>query len=1797
MGKKTSLNNLSCILFLLCSAATLLVVNTAFAHSSKSAAKLHVEDDYTMADEARRRNEPRFIATTTQVQAIGSPSAVGQWGPIVTWPFAFASAASLPDGRIIAWGANNLRSFNGGNFTYASVWNPANGQFLSRNHNDHPMFCGIPNMLEDGRVFVNGGDANTNKTSIFDYRTNQWVRSNNMSTGRWYPGSLALPSGQIFTMLGRPGGPYPEVWTEGSGWSLRTGANLNNGILNFSGYQSTWLPYVHLMPNGNIFHSGPTTQMNVINPGGNGSISSAGLTNNWYPKYGAAIMYDEGKILVAGGAANSSSNAPGTNQAMILDVSGPTPTKTNIASMAYARKFSNGVMLPNGEVLIIGGNTSGREFSDQGSILAAEIWNPVTRTWREVANMSVPRNYHSVALLMTDGRVWSGGGGLCNCSADHPDHQIYSPPYLFNSNGTLATRPVISSAPDVVANGQTINVQASSGIQQFSLIKMSGTTHHLNSDLRYLNVSFSGSGGQYQLQLHSNNNVLTPGYWMLFAINGQGVPSVAKVLQLSSTAPPPPGEGSGQILREWWTGITGNAVSNLTGSPNYPDNATGSSLLDLFETPSNFADNYGTRVRGFLHPPITGQYRFWIASDDQGELLLSSNSNPANAVQIANVPVWASPRQWDKYSQQQSTLITLQAGQTYYIEALQKEGGGLDNLAVAWQIPGSARAVIEGEYLSPYELNQAPSVTSPGNQSDIEGASVSLAISASDPDGDTLSYSASSLPSGLAINSNTGVISGTISGGSSGNYNSSVTVNDGNGGTDSVNFNWTVQAVPGLILNPISSIPQQQNTSVNYTASFSGGLNPRFKWLFGDGTPETSLSTSPSISHTYTQPGRYLVTLTAIDDAGQQETEQFFQLVYRPLTAQSPSVSMSIIYEQRGGSDFIWNVNPDNDTVSVSNAVTLQKIAEIAVGSGPRALALAPDGRIWVTNKHDATISIINTGSLSVVQTVNLPESSQPYGIVFAPNGSSAFVSLEATGTLLKLNPSNGAQTGSANVGENPRHLSVLANSSRVYVSRFISPPAIGEDTASPQLSSATGEIVVVNSSSMGIVQTITLQHSNRPDTEGNGRGMPNYLGPAIISPDGGAAWVPSKQDNIARGTLRDGLNLDHDHTVRSITSFITLSTNQEQFVNRIDHDNGGIASSGQFDPYGAFLFVALEGSREVAVIDAYARNELFRIDVGHAPQGVAVSPDGLTLYVHNFMDRSVSVYDLDPLVNNGQNNVSQLAVIDVVASEQLSAQVLRGKQLFYDAKDTRLALDAYISCASCHNDGGQDGRVWDFTGFGEGLRNTINLAGHGGLEHGLLHWTGNFDEMQDFENQIRQLAGGTGLMSNADFNATSDPLGASKTGRSADLDALAAYVESLTTFADSPFRVNGALTANGVAGKTVFENANCVQCHSGEGFTDSSQGLLHDIGTLKASSGNRLGAVLPGIDTPTLRGVWATAPYLHDGSAATLTAAIAAHSDTILTSNERTQLASYLQQIDGREPGPTVVIGQPSEILTPVPGTTLSGATVTFEWQDVGATQHWLEVGASQGSAEYGGGDQGTSTSATLSGLPTDGSTVHVRLWTIFGFNWLSNDYQYTSGSGGGGGGGNGNSQIISPQPNSTLSGSSVTFQWSDEGADQYWLEVGSSSGGAEYFGGDQGTSTSATVSGLPTDGSTVYVRLWTIRGFSWQANQFQFTASSGGGGGGGGSGNSEIISPVPNTTLPGSTVTFQWSDVGADQYWLEVGLSQGSGEFGGGDQGTSTSATISGLPTDGSTVHVRLWTISGFSWVFEDFQFTSGP
>jgi YVTN family beta-propeller protein len=834
-----------------------------------------------------------------------------------------------------------------------------------------------------------------------------------------------------------------------------------------------------------------------------------------------------------------------------------------------------------------------------------------------------------------------------------------------------------------------------------------------------------------------------------------------------------------------------------------------------------------------------------------------------------------------------------------------------------------------------------PDISGPGAQSSMVGETIRLPIQAVDHDGDPLSYAASGLPPGLTID-NAGVIAGTIANAlnSIGAYEVTITVRDSRGFASSVAFTWTVQA-QALMLNPITSTPKPVNTPVGYTAIGNNGINPRYKWQFGDGTAETAYSSSSHASHSYSQPGIYMVRLTATDDRGVEQSITFVQAIHLPLTARRPAASTSIAYEQRTTSNSrVWVVNADNDTVAVFDAETNAKLAELPAGPAPRSVAVGPmgsvaAGRVWVSNKgtanSGASITVLDTHPLGVVGSISLPVAAQPYGLVFAPDGSAAYVALEAMGQVLKLDPGTGNMLGSVAVGPDPRHLSVSADGRTLLVARFVTPPLPGEATAAVQTTlggaKVGGEVVVVNTASMSTAKAVVLQFGEKNDSEVQGRGVPNYLGAPAISPDGSAAWVPSKQDNVQRGVLRDGNNLNFQNTVRAISSRIELVGLSEDYNSRIDHDNAGVASSAVFDPYGVYLFVTLETSREVAVVDVFGRRELFRIAVGRAPQGLAVSPDGTRLYVNNFMDRTVSVLDIATLVKQGSNGVPVVKTLAAVTSEKLGAQVMAGKQLFYDAKDPRLALDAYVSCAACHSDGGQDGRVWDMTGFGEGLRNTVSLRGRSGMGQGPLHWSANFDEVQDFEGQIRKLSGGTGLMSNADFAAAQDPQGAAKAGRSADLDALAAYVASLNSFDVSPYRSgDGALTSAGAAGKAVFQTANCANCHGGTSFTNSAPGNLPDIGTLKPSSGNRASGPLSGLDIPTLRDVWRTAPYLHDGSAQTLADAVRAHDNVAVNDSDLATLVAYLQQVDAWEPvapASTQVTPVATPIATPLPGVT----------------------------------------------------------------------------------------------------------------------------------------------------------------------------------------------------------------------------------------------------------------------------------
>jgi YVTN family beta-propeller protein len=846
-------------------------------------------------------------------------------------------------------------------------------------------------------------------------------------------------------------------------------------------------------------------------------------------------------------------------------------------------------------------------------------------------------------------------------------------------------------------------------------------------------------------------------------------------------------------------------------------------------------------------------------------------------------------------------------------------------------VPSEGKIVRVGVAANP-NPDVVPVLAAVPNQSSVVGVPVSLQLSATDPNGDVLGYGASGLPDGVGIDPYTGAITGTPTRG--GTYDVVVAASDGFNNTTRA-FVWNVTIVDPLQLAPPTVQPASLiGAPVTFTASATSGVNTRYTWFFDDGSVQGGWSTAPSIEHTFQRPGIYYVTVTAEDDRGQRQSRTFVHRVHLPLTANAPSASGNVAFERVAGTPGrVWVVNPDNNSVSVLDAAQNTRLAEIRVGTAPRALAIAPNGLVWVTNRSGSSISVIDPATLTVSRTVGLPRASLPYGIAFAPTGGFAFVALEGTGQVLKYDVASFARVATAAVGANPRHVSVSADGASVYVARFVTPPLPGEGTASVLPGTAGGEVVVLSAATLAPQRTIVLGYSSLPDFENQGSGVPNYLGAAAISPDGTQAWVPSKQDNVARGVARNGFDLDFQNTVRAISSRISLVDQAEDLEARVDHDNASLATAAAYDPKGNYLFVALETSREVAVLDAHGGWQLFRVDVGRAPQGLALSNDARRLYVHNFMDRSVQAFDLVPLLERGENELPPVAAVGTVATEALTAQVLLGKQLFYDARDPRLSRDRYMSCATCHADGGADGRVWDLTGAGEGLRNTISLRGRAGMGHGFLHWSANFDEIHDFEGQIRRLAGGTGLMADTDYFAgtRSQPLGQAKAGLSPDLDALAAYVTSLRTFDNSPNRAsNGTLTAAAVAGRGVFAVNGCGSCHGGTAFTTSGNATLTDVGTIKPTSGTRLGVPggLTGIDPPTLRDVWATAPYLHDGSAPTLADAVRAHRGVSIPDTDLANLVAYLQQIGAEEAAPPLPAGTGTGLLgNYYNGTTLAGA------------------------------------------------------------------------------------------------------------------------------------------------------------------------------------------------------------------------------------------------------------------------------
>ena len=1730
-----------------------------------------------------------------------------RWSAAGNLPLTPVSMANLADGKVLMWAAEERFQFGSGNGrTYSAIFDPATLAVSERlvTETGHDMFCPGTSYLADGRLLINGG-IDAGNTSLYDPATATWSRGATMNITRGYNASTPLGDGSVFTLggswSGGAGNKHGELWTQAGGWKRLSGVPvgpfLQSGGL-WGGDAHMWL-----IPTGNgkVLHAGPQANMAWIDPAGNGAVIPVGPRGDDSDAVtGISVMYDAGRILKAGGMSGINGDNTASTAAYVIEANGPVTTR-KVGAMKYARTFHNSVVLPNGQVVLVGGQTRGVAFSNDFAVLPAEIFDPISETFTVLPAMTKPRNYHSIALLMPDGRVMSSGGGLCGpgCAANQPNYELLSPPYLFNPDGSAAIRPRITAAPTVVGHGTRVRVSADSTVTAFALVRLASTTHTVNNDQRRLPVSFtSPSPGTFDLDIPSNPGVLLAGHWMLFAMNGQGTPSIAHTLRVSLDGTPvlanpgdqggtvgafariavrgtdpggraltwsaqglPPGtsiDATGTIsgaptqpgryvvsvsaangLRtvstwfQWSVAASGavrylrlEALSEVNGNPwtsvaelNLIDGAgqtiarggwTASADAAEAQTPASAAIDGNPAT--FWHTPwvtanptpphwlqidlgavqnVTGlrilprqdgwvngsiaRFRVWTSTDGtnwgvpvaQGDLLELGAADVEKTVWLHNLSSgkpatqssvdfggdarrandgnrdgqWGSGSVTHTLTETQpwwqvdlgtsQTIRTIRAwnrtdccgerlaGFTVFVSETDMTGRSRAQLLAdpavwRWTHTGAAARLTEipaatrgryvrvvlpnaGSILSLAELevfgfpgaNRAPNWGPMPSPVLIRGVAASITLAAADPDGDRVSFTATGLPPGLAIDAATGALTGTPS--AAGDFSATVIATDARGASAQATIAIGVDEPP-IVVQPVTTSPSTAGTSVSWTANATGtGLT--YRWDYGDGTPATAFVASNTTTHVYANAGLYTATLTVRDVTGATSTQTFRQQVNASSTVRLPSASSNLVLEPRPAGARLWTANPDTGTVSVIDATMRTRVAEITVGAAPRSVAVAPDGRVWVANRDSASLSVINPVSLRVVATHVMPRASQPYGIAFAPDGS-AWVALEASGALLRID-ATGIVRATIAVGPNPRHVAVTGNGARVLVSRFVTRPLAGEATVSVDTSTGGGEVIVVTAATGAIERTVVLAHSDRTDTNVSGRGVPNYLGAAAIAPDGRSAWIPSKQDNVRRGAARDGLPLDFQNTVRAISSMVDLVAMAEVPAARVDHDNASVASAAIFHPSGRFVFAALETSRQVAVIDVAGRRELMRFEAGLAPQGLAVSTDGLQLYVHNFMDRSVGAYDLSRLVNTGATQVPLLGTVRTIGTERLAANVLRGKQLFYDARDPRLARDSYMSCASCHNDGGHDGRTWDLSGFGEGLRNTISLRGRAGAQ-GRLHWSSNFDEVQDFEGQIRTFAGGTGLMTTAQFNTgtRSQPLGTRKTGVSADLDAMAAYVASLTTVAPSPLRApDGAFTATAAAGAALYTKLGCVDCHGGRDFTASATLGPVDIGTIRQpGSGNRLGGNLAGIDPPTLRDVWATAPYLHDGRAATLPAAIRAHRGLIATDAEVTQLARYVAEIGDAAAPPAEAQGLLGEYFAgtmPGVGTPLAtrNEAVDFDWgtgAPPGATADLFSVRWSGAViADVGGAYQFQTVSDDGVRLWVDGKLV-IDNWTL---------------------------------------------------------------------------------------------------------------------------------------------------------------------------------------------------------------------
>ena len=387
------------------------------------------------------------------------------------------------------------------------------------------IFCAGHNVLADGRLLIAGGHDHTTgkkqdpigvaEADIYDPVARSWTPLPRMQQKRWYPTNVGLPNGKSLIFGGQAGPNVPSHTVEEYDARTITMRQLPSTATKPMGMY----PRMFLMANGKVLRCGPQALSMYFDPTTNAWTNVANMVHGARPRGTAVLLPGARKVLALGGGADGNP----TRTVEILDTSQASPRWRSTSSLTHPRLLANSVVLPDGQVLVVGG---GRKFKYTDPVLAPELFNPATETWSVLAPQQAGRMYHATALLLPDARVLSAGQDFGTLQRHG---EIFSPPYLFRG-----ARPSIAGAPATVSHGGRLQFTSAeaSDLSTVVLIRPGSSTHEIDTDQRFVPLSFSVSGTTVTADVPSSVDLAPPGYYMLFVVNRAGVPSVAPWVRL-----------------------------------------------------------------------------------------------------------------------------------------------------------------------------------------------------------------------------------------------------------------------------------------------------------------------------------------------------------------------------------------------------------------------------------------------------------------------------------------------------------------------------------------------------------------------------------------------------------------------------------------------------------------------------------------------------------------------------------------------------------------------------------------------------------------------------------------------------------------------------------------------------------------------------------------------------------------------------------------------------------------------------------------------------------------------------------------------------------------------------------------------------------------------------------------------------------------------------------------------------------------------------------------------------------------